>query len=214
MLNHLLELIFGFQTGVVTNGWVLHHVLGHHPNYLDQERDQSRWKRKDGQTMGEVEYSLFVALTAYPRAFQVGKRFPRHQRPFLAMSLCHAMSSSFTFYTIWVNALFIYALPMMISLYITSWHTYYHHAGLDTDNDFEASYNNTDKWFDFLTGNLGCHTAHHARPALHWSKLREFHREIESRIPARLYRRAAPPFCWLAPLLRNAGRVFRPMLGD
>jgi fatty acid desaturase len=167
MLNRLLELIYGFQTGVVTNGWVLHHVLGHHPNYLDQERDQSRWKRKDGQAMGEVDYSLSVALTTYPRAFQVGKRFPRHQTPFLAMSFVTLCFLLLFFYTNWVNALFIFALPMMISLYITSRHTYYHHAGLDTDNDFEASYNNTDEWFDFLTGNLRCHTAHHARPALH-----------------------------------------------
>ena len=57
-LNRMLEFIYGLHTGVTTNLWVLHHVLGHHQNYLDQNLDQSRWKRKDGSTMGELEYTL------------------------------------------------------------------------------------------------------------------------------------------------------------
>jgi hypothetical protein len=29
---------------------------------------------------------------------------------------------------------------MVISFYITAWHTYYHHAGLDSESDLDASY--------------------------------------------------------------------------
>ena len=199
--NRLLELIYSFQTGVVTNGWTLHHVLGHHVNYRDQARDESRWKRKQGRPMGEIEYSLITSLTAYPRAFQVGRRFPQHQKPFLVMSCITLSILAFFFYYNWVNALFIFALPMMISFYITAWHTYYHHAGLDSETELEASYNITDKWHNLLTGNLGYHTAHHIRPGLHWSKLPQFHHEIESKIPSHLYRQAPPPFRWITPLL-------------
>ena len=53
-----------FKRGVVTNCWTLHHVLGHHLNYRDQERDESRWKRKQGQPLGEIEYSAITTLTA------------------------------------------------------------------------------------------------------------------------------------------------------
>ena len=199
--NRCLELVYAFQTGVVTNGWTLHHVLGHHVNYRDQELDESRWKRNHGRPMGAIEYSVINSLTAYPRAFQVGKRFPKHQKPFLVMFFITLSILAFFFYHNWVNALFIFALPMVISFYITAWHTYYHHAGLDSETDLEASYNITDKWHNLLTGNLGYHTAHHIRPALHWSKLPQFHQEIESTIPSHLYRQAPPPFRWIAPLL-------------
>ncbi len=55
LLNRLLEVIFAFQTGLCGNAWVLHHVVGHHKNYLDQEIDESRWKRCDGSQMSKVE---------------------------------------------------------------------------------------------------------------------------------------------------------------
>ena len=41
VLNRLLELCYAFHTGITTNAWVLHHVVGHHVNYLDQTRDES-----------------------------------------------------------------------------------------------------------------------------------------------------------------------------
>ena len=198
--NRLLELIYGFQTGVLSKAWVLHHVLGHHLNYLDQNLDESRWKRKNGKPMGQIEYSLLVVLTAYPRVFRVGRRFPRHQKTFLHMLFVTMGLLTLVFYYNWVNALFVFALPMVISLYITAWHTYYHHSGLETDNDFEASYNITDKWFNVWSGNLGYHTAHHIRPGLHWSKLPKFHDKIQAHIPSWLYRPPPPPVCWLNPL--------------
>ncbi|MEE8462315.1 MAG: fatty acid desaturase, partial [Acidobacteriota bacterium] len=103
--NRCLELIYAFQTGVVTNGWTLHHVLGHHVNYRDQELDESRWKRNHGRPMGAIEYSVINSLTAYPRAFQVGKRFPKHQKPFLVMFFITLSILAFFFYHNWVNAL-------------------------------------------------------------------------------------------------------------
>ena len=48
-LNRLLELCYGLHTGITTNTWVLHHVLGHHQNFLNQNLDESRWKRASGQ---------------------------------------------------------------------------------------------------------------------------------------------------------------------
>jgi len=209
--NRLMELIFFFQTGIGSNGWFLHHVVGHHVNYLDQEKDESRWKSESGRTMGEMEYSLVVALTGYLRAFQAGRRFPSQQRDFLGMlGLTLSLLGVFFYYN-WINALFVFALPMMISLFITAWHTYSHHAGLDTDDDVQASYNILDKWFNILTGNLGYHTAHHMRPSLHWSRLPEFHRKIEARIPSHLYRRS--PVRWLNPFLVFVNDTIRLFFG-
>ncbi|RLA27333.1 MAG: fatty acid desaturase, partial [Gammaproteobacteria bacterium] len=55
---------------------------------------------------------------------------------------------------------------------------------------FQASYNNTNRLFNLLTGNLGYHTAHHYRQRLHWSKLPELHEKIKDRIPLELIRNA------------------------
>jgi fatty acid desaturase len=188
-LNRVYELCLALHTGMTTNLWVLHHVLGHHVNYRDQTVDESRWKRLDGERMGVVEYTLNVAGTAYYRAYQVGKRCPRHQRLFL---LWAAITLVVVAGLVWqrpLQALFVYVVPMVTTLLYTSWVTYDHHAGLQTDDPFEASYNADNYWFNLFTGNLGYHTAHHHRQAVHWSMLPELHGEIANRIPKHLSRK-------------------------
>lgn len=187
-MNRLLEFFYALHTGVTTNLWVLHHVLGHHRNFLDQQRDESAWQRADGSTMGALPYTLNIAGTAYLRGFRVGRRFPRVQRDFVLYGALTLLGMALLL--IWrpLPALFVFVLPMVISLLFTAWVTHDHHSGLATDDPFEASYNNTNPLFNFLTGNLGYHTAHHYRQGLHWSKLPELHAQIQHRIPAELIR--------------------------
>ena len=189
-LNRLLEFFYALHTGVTTNLWVLHHVLGHHKNFLDQERDESAWKRRNGSPMSVPEYTLTVASTAYYRGFQVGKKHPRVQGNFMRYSILTFAGVALLCWFRFVPALFVFLLPMMISLLFTAWVTHEHHSGLDTDEEFNASYNNSNRLFNFLTGNLGYHTAHHYRQGLHWSKLPELHESIKHLIPPRLIRNA------------------------
>jgi fatty acid desaturase len=186
ILNRLLEFFYALHTGVTTNLWVLHHVLGHHHNYLDQTKDESRWKRGDGTVMGELEYSLKVAVTAYYRGYQVGKSHPKIQNDFILYSLITVVLVGALVWYRPVPAIFTFVLPMIFGLWLTAWVTYEHHAGLDSDNEYEASYNNLHRWYNILTGNLGYHTAHHVKQGLHWSKLPELHEEIKHKIPAAL----------------------------
>jgi len=187
LLNRLLEIVYAFHTGITTNAWVLHHVLGHHVHYLDQSKDESAWKRRDGTTMGELEYTVTIALTGYLRAFQVARRYPRYQAGFFGMGLVVFLLLAGAFAWNWVNAIFVFAIPMLAGYVVTCWHTYCHHAGLDTQNPYEASHNILHRSYNILTGNLGYHTAHHVKPKLHWSKLPEFHATIAGKIPADLY---------------------------
>ena len=187
-LNRLLEFFYALHTGVTTNLWVLHHVQGHHRNFLDQSKDESGWQRVDGTTMGPLEYALIITGTAYPRGYRVGKNFPRLRREFLLYgTLTFIAVIAFCWFRL-VPAFMIFVLPMIIALMFTAWVTHDHHAGLGTGDQFEASYNNTNKIFNFLTGNLGYHTAHHYRQGLHWSKLPELHEKIKDRIPEQLFR--------------------------
>ncbi len=188
-LNRILEFFYALHTGVTTNLWVLHHNFGHHRNYLDQEKDESRWKRKDGSTMGMFEYTMKVALTAYPRGYRVGKSYPKQQRQFVMYGLITLLLlGAFIIYKP-VNALFVFVLPMINSLVYTSWATYGHHVGLDTQDEFKASHNHTEKWFNLLTGNLGYHTAHHYKQGVHWSELPALHETIKDKIPAACYQK-------------------------
>ncbi|HEY6878329.1 MAG TPA: fatty acid desaturase [Polyangiales bacterium] len=189
-LNRLLELSYALHTGMTTNAWVLHHVLGHHQNFLDQSKDESRWKHRDGRTMGVVEYTLEVALTAYPRAFRVSRRFPAHQRRFLLYTALTLLLVGTLIAYRPLAGILLFALPMFCSLLWTAWATYDQHSGLDTEDQFQASYNNLNKIYNRLTGNLGYHTAHHHRQGVHWSRLPELHAKIEHRIPAHLYRKS------------------------
>jgi fatty acid desaturase len=189
-LNRLLEFFYALHTGVTTNLWLLHHVLGHHHNYLDQTRDESRWRRKSGEKMGEWEYSFNVASTAYYRGYLVGKKHPRAQKEFLLYStLTFALVAALVAYKP-VAALFLFVLPMIVGLFLTSWVTYDHHAGLSEDNEFAASYSNVGRIYNLLTGNLGYHAAHHYKQGVHWSKLPQLHEQIKHHIPPELIKGA------------------------
>lgn len=189
-LNRLLELSYALHTGATTNLWVLHHVLGHHKNFLDQCKDESRWMRKNGKTMGPLEYTLEVAGTSYYRGYQVGKRYPKVQKVYLTFTTLTFVLVAVLMWHQPLQGTFLFLLPMTVSLLFTSWVTYEHHSGLHTDNEFEASYNTLSRWFNVLTGNLGYHTAHHYKQGVHWSKLPALHEQIKDKIPVHLYRKS------------------------
>jgi fatty acid desaturase len=187
-LNRILEFFYALHTGVTTHLWRLHHVLGHHLNFLDQTKDESRWQRADGTKMGPVEYTMNVALTAYPRGYSVGKRYPKQLKPFLIFTLVTFFIVALLVWYKPVAGFFLFVLPMITSLIFTSYVTYAHHTGLDTENEFEASFNNLNKLYNRLTGNLGYHTAHHHKQGVHWSKLPALHATIADKIPYSLYK--------------------------
>lgn len=194
ILNRCLEVIYSFHTGISGYTWTLHHVVGHHLHYLDQTKDESRWKRLDGTRMGMIEYSLSVTTTAYSRAFQVGLRHKKFLFPFLMMGFFSLALLGVAFWYHWLNALFLFLLPMITALYFTAQATFQHHSGLETENEYEASHNILNPVYNLCTGNLGYHTAHHVKMGLHWSCLPQFHESIAHKIPHHLY--IEPGFPW------------------
>lgn len=186
-LNRMLELVHALHTGITTNLWVLHHNMGHHRNFLDQTMDESRWKRNDGTVMGKLEYTFSIALTAHPRAYKVGERYPKKRSEYVTFTAVTVGILAALIFFKPLNALLVFVIPMTLSFLYTCLVTYGHHAELDTDDEFAASYNKMDKLYNFLTGNLGYHTAHHHRSGVHWSKLPELHEQIKTQIPDYCY---------------------------
>jgi fatty acid desaturase len=194
LLNRALEVMYALQTGVSSHTWVLHHSVGHHINYLDQEKDESRWMRKDRSIMGQIEYSFVTSVTSYYRACKVGSKYPKYRRIFVVMGL---LTAALIVALVWYRPLsgfFIFVLAPAFSLFGTAWATYSHHSSRSTDSHFVASTNVLQPLYNLVTGNLGYHTAHHYRPAVHWSKLRELHAKIEHQIPSDAYVAAGWPW--------------------
>ena len=207
LLNRLLELVFGLHTGMTSHAWTLHHVLGHHAHYLDQTQDESRWKDLRGHTMGVVRYTFEVAFTAYPRAWAVSRRYRQHRPAFLGGLLTTgALLAAGLVFRPW-QTLFVFLIPMVLSMLVTSWATYTHHAGRPADTHFEASTNILNRTYNALTGNLGYHTAHHYRSGVHWSRLPQLHEQIKHRIAPDAYLQPGFPFSWGQPIDTGASSV-------
>ncbi len=192
--NRLLELMMGLHTGIVGELWVLHHNLGHHVNYLDQSKDESGWKTRKGKLMSQLEYTIKVSMMAYPTALTVGKRHPKSRRRLVENMILTAFVLTLLSWINWVNTVIIFRIPMVFLLLMTVYVTYDHHAGLDDQDPYQATYNITDRWYNFFTCNLGYHTAHHIQYGRHWSELPEFHEQIKANIPSHLYKKAGFPF--------------------
>jgi len=193
-VNRFIELVMGLHTGILGETWVLHHTLGHHLNYLDQTKDESAWKKPNGKLMSHLEYTLRVGILAYPIAFKVGKRYPKSRNKLIQNIFLTIFVLGLLSWINWFNTLIIFIMPMIVLLFMTVYVTYHHHAGLDHDDPYQATYNVTDRWYNFFTCNLGYHTAHHLQCGRHWSELPKFHEEIKENIPAHLYKDPGFPF--------------------
>lgn len=192
-LNRLLELVLGTQTLIVSYAWVLHHNFGHHPNYLNQppcpgkDEDESRWARRDGSTMGRLEYTLNLLLRAPLDSTRVGLKRPRELRGFLLMLLPYLALQAALAWGNLLNYLMVFLLPAVAMLLYVYWLTYEHHSGLHTDNPYAGSRNRIGRLYNLRACNLGYHTAHHLKPHIHWSLLPHYHELIKDRIPPECY---------------------------
>jgi fatty acid desaturase len=192
--NRLIEFVMGLHTGIVGEAWVLHHTLGHHLNYLDQSKDESAWKTSQGRVMSRIEYTFKVGIMAYPIALKVGKQHRQSRQKLIQNMVFTGLFLAGLCWINWLYTLIIFIAPMIFLLFMVVYETYDHHAGLDQQNLYQASYNITDRWYNFFTCNLGYHTAHHFQCGRHWSQLPQLHDEIKDKIPSHLYRKAGFPF--------------------
>jgi fatty acid desaturase len=183
LLNRFYEVVLFLETGVPPYAWTLHHNLGHHKDYLDQEKDPANWRQPDGSVMSRLRYDVVGALRIYPEIWRIGRAYPELFRRFkLWASISLVVLGAFVVLDP-LKALVLFVVPMPLMYLGLLDNTYMQHSDLDTDSELTASRNTVSKLYNFISWNLGYHTAHHIKPHVHWSRLPAFYAEIEPFIP-------------------------------
>lgn len=182
-LNRGYEVILFLETGVTPYSWTIHHNIGHHKDYLDQDRDPANWRLPDGSVMSRVRYDVVGALRIYPEIFRIGRDYPELFRRWKVWSTVSLLVLGVFMVLDPVKALVLFVLPMPIMYLGLLDNTYMQHSDLDTSSHLTASRNTTSRLYNLISWNLGYHTAHHLKPHVHWSRLPALDAEIRHRMP-------------------------------
>lgn len=182
--NRSLELALYFQTGTTPYTWTLHHVIGHHKNYLNPTKDTSSWHFANGKVMNRWQYCLYNTIMIYPGAFRVGQTHPKTFRRFLNWLVISNLILVALIIANPIQALIVFVIPMLLALIWLVDTTYDHHANLDVADELTATHNCINPLYNLFTSNLGYHTAHHMKPSIHWSELPALHETIKDQIPS------------------------------
>lgn len=227
-MNRGYEVILFLETGITPYSWTIHHNIGHHKDYLDQDKDPANWRLPDGSVMSRVRYDVVGALRIYPEIFRIGRDYPELFRRFKVWSLVSLVVLGAFIAMDPLKALVLFVLPMPIMYLGLLDNTYMQHSDLDTSSHFTASRNTTSRLYNLISWNLGYHTAHHLKPHVHWSRLPALDAEIRHRMPegvrcesvllsACTYRHSrdgAVPAAEVIPLVRDEGRMAPALLSE
>jgi fatty acid desaturase len=198
-LNRIFEFVLFWQSGLPSFGWELNHNLGHHRNYRNHDlsspdHDEYYWKEADDRTTPQLIYTFRTAALSHYYAYRNGRRrHPVLLRKYLMVMLIHLAVLGTMLAVRPLNTVVVFVVPIGLMMLTNAWTSYYHHVGLTGADDFSSSHTNLNKWTNIFTFNTGYHAAHHINPAIHWSKLPEFHASIASRIPPHTYRNGLLP---------------------
>lgn len=182
-MNRIYEVILFLESGITPYAWTLHHNMGHHKDYLDQDKDPANWRLPDGRVMSRIRYDVEGALRIYPEIFRIGRDYPELFRRFKVWSSVSLLVLGVFVALDPLKALVLFIVPMPLMYLGLLDNTYMQHSDLDTSSHFTASRNTTSRLYNLLSSNLGYHTAHHLKPHVHWSRLPALDAEIRHRLP-------------------------------
>ena len=189
VFGHVLTIFYGYPTLM----WIPTHNINHH-RFVNRAGDATiTWRYTN-------RHNLFVAATYFfvssyfqkepiNRYILRAKQHNRHlySRIMLQYSIWAAffastlaLSVSLHFHErmgllVWFFSL---ALPAFCSVSVIMFFNYIQHVHADAWSKNDHSRNFTGRIFNFCFFNNGFHTAHHARPGLHWSALPTAHAEM------------------------------------
>ena len=181
--NSLYQIALSFAIGQPPTGFLTAHNERHH-NHTESDRDfvrtglvHSRWN-----ALNLIVFPFVAIATMYrekPDDLSVWriKRPLLYRQAILERTLFYAVLVCL-FVANWHATILFLILPWIAGQLVLVGVNLLQHQDCDSGSEYDHSRNLTGKTTNFFLLNNGYHTAHHLRPAMHWSELPEFH-EIE-----------------------------------
>jgi len=125
------------------------------------------------------------------------KEKPKLYRRFIAERLAIFIFAGGLLALDWKSTVIYFGIPWLFGQWGIVTINLLQHQGCEHESAYNHSRNVTGRWINWLFLNNGFHTAHHLRPALHWSRLAEFHRnQIEPKMRGDLNQRSILAAIW------------------
>lgn len=192
-LNTAYDILLAQLTGYSTVEWELQHARGHHQNYLEPLSDLTSPVNERGETLGLWHFTWQGTVRTFHEAHQIARADAERGRPRALRRLWVHLGLQMLFSCVWlwlnpVMGLIFFVASNLLCRAMLWWGTYWQHINAPCTHVYDASNTTTNAWLNGLIFNNGYHTAHHEQPGLHWSKLPERTRSIQSRIPSQCLR--------------------------
>ncbi|MGV3533530.1 MAG: fatty acid desaturase family protein [Chthoniobacteraceae bacterium] len=198
MLNRGLNVWLALLTGTSTTGIRTAHNQRHHrTSQTADDFVRCSLVKERGPASALLSYCGLVIAETWRHAAEdiarLRKRSPSLHR-LLAIERAAIWTLAIGALVIdWQKFLIVFALPWLFSQWFLITINLLQHDGLEGRGDLLESRNVKGVLSNWIFLNNGYHTAHHIRPALHWSLLGEYHRsELTAQIPDNLVSPSLP----------------------
>lgn len=191
VLNTITDCWLTLLYGYPVFGWIPTHLQNHHLHTNKEEDYTKTYAYSEKNNLLTILYYPMYsggiqqkAIISYLKGLyqKNNQRFWSH---FLQVIVLISFLA-FVFVIDWKNALLYVVLPQQVALNSVLFFNYIQHIHTDEHSEYNHSRNVTGWMLNALLFNNGLHTAHHEKPHLHWSRLPEFHKEIEPKIDSQL----------------------------
>ncbi|MGV3533887.1 MAG: fatty acid desaturase family protein [Chthoniobacteraceae bacterium] len=198
LLNRTLNVWLALLTGTSTTGIRTAHNQRHHrtsQSYDDFVRCSLVGKKRPGRALFSY-CGLVIVQTWRHAAKDVASLRKRSKSLHRLLATERATIWTLTICATaidWQRFALVFLLPWLFSQWFLITINLLQHDGLEGRGDLLESRNVVGKLSNWIFLNNGYHTAHHIRPALHWSLLPDYHgRELSAHIPESLVARSLP----------------------
>jgi beta-carotene hydroxylase len=178
--NRAFECLLGFCTGQSTAVIIPVHNERHHArNHTDQDFVRSSLVQFRRNWLNLLVFPFVVVRLVYRNKSADLRRW-RVEKPQLYRRVQIERLIVLGFIALlllmnWRATLIYFGVPWLFAQWGIVTINLLQHQDCDHDSTYDHSRNITGPFANWLFLNNGFHTAHHLRPTLHWSRLREFH---------------------------------------
>ena len=179
------SLAIGFSQAMYRTVHIRHHIgNSDRPDANGNTRDWFSIYRhgKNGQPESVWKYALFGSLRGDTKQayIEMGKNGRGNEVRWSKFENCaHLAWFGLGFFLNW--KFMLYFLPFYYLGHVFSMMVgYYEHYQANPDLPIAWGVSTYSKWYNLLWMNNGYHAEHHYRPKLHWTQMKELHRQLEA----------------------------------